>query len=65
MVLQLNLDSYLVKKDKNYCLSTRTERQNIDPLEVSTDRPLIWAACSDIHLKKDFKKLKLLVSTGC
>ena len=39
-----------IKKDKSYSLSTRTERQNIDPLEVSTDRPLIWAAYSEIHL---------------
>ena len=26
------------KKDKNYSLSTRTERQNIDPLELSRER---------------------------
>ena len=27
-----------LKKDKNYSLSTRTERQSIDPLEVLRER---------------------------
>ena len=46
-VLQLN---WIVKIKIIASISTRTERQNIDPHEVSTDRPLVWAAYSDIHL---------------
>ena len=47
VVLQLN---WIVKIKIIATISTRTERQNIDPHEVSTDRPLVWAAYSDIHL---------------
>ena len=47
VLLQLN---WIVKIKIIATISTRTERQNIDPHKVSTDRPLVWAAYSDIYL---------------
>ena len=41
-----------LKKDKNYSLLTRTERQNIDPLEVLRER-FYGQLTQILHLKKN------------